>query len=380
MSLAILCGTLEPGADGVGDYSALLAAACQRLGTPVVLLALHDHYVRQPLQVARPIEGVLVPTLRLPAALSRLERCRLAQTFLDAQQVQVLSLQFVPYGFHPRGLPWWLPALMRQLMKSTNPSKQQRSLHLMFHEIWIGLAAQSSRSARVIGRLQRVLIGGLVKSAQPCLIHTSNEFYRICLASIGVQAQISPLYSNLPKPEQSAHPDPHYYTACLFGRIPPEWDPLPVVEVLLKQASRLDRHPRLRILGRAHSSDDWLNALQHHWPWLSIEQYGPIASPQELACNIQSCDVGLATTPWPLIEKSGAVAAYLALGLPVVVSRMDWKPRSRWPAASPEIHANLFPLDHWGQTLSQPMRQVVTPHDVALNLLRGLSSSSDHHR
>jgi hypothetical protein len=377
--LTIVCGSLQPGADGVGDYSRLLAAACCRLGVPASLLALHDSHVNHPNQSPQAIEGLSVPALRLPGSLPWLQRSRLAQSQLQAWHSQALSLQFVPYGFHRRGVPWRLPSVLRSLIQPRNRGQPPRSLHLMFHEIWIGLSDHSNLKSRLVGRLQRALLHRLVQSTNPCLVHTTNQLYLQSLASIGIEAQLSLLYSNLPIPQSPEPPDPHYLTACLFGRIPPAWDPEPVLQVLMEQAARQGRIPRLRLLGRSHRSDDWLSAIRRRWPSLTIQHFGSVDCPAQLARQIQSADVGLATTPWLLIEKSGAVAAFLALGVPVVVSRNDWQPRLRGAGSAPQtlpVYANLFPLDHWGHTLPQNKRSVHTPDDVAVRLIQGLALSS----
>src|ERR1022692_2576923 len=41
-----------------------------------------------------------------------------------------VSLQFVPFGFHPKGLPFGLPRHLMSIIGS-------RPLHWMFHELWV---------------------------------------------------------------------------------------------------------------------------------------------------------------------------------------------------------------------------------------------------
>lgn len=75
------------------------------------------------------------------------------------------------------------------------------------------------------------------------------------------------------------------------------------------------------------------------------------------------------------MEKSGAVVAFLTLGLSVVVSRNDWHLRRRWgdgitPALAP--HSNLFPISCWGQALSEAPYKPATSVEVAIPVLQGL--------
>src|SRR6201995_2483307 len=58
--------------------------------------------------------------------------------------------------------------------------------------------------------------------------------------------------------------------------------------------------------------------------------------PAELSRLLQTLDFGIGTHPWALLGKSGAVAAMLDHGLPVIVPRDDWVLRVR-PLAVPAI-------------------------------------------
>jgi hypothetical protein len=60
-----------------------------------------------------------------------------------------------------------------------------------------------------------------------------------------------------------------------------------------------------------------------------------------LAGLLAECELGLATSPWALIGKSGSVAAFLEAGLPVVVTRDEWR-RRRGAPPEPEGHPLLF--------------------------------------
>lgn len=384
MSLVIVCGCLEPGADGVGDYSRLLAAACQDLGTPTHLLALHDPLVDTPQLSQQGIEMPSGQAYRLPAVLPWPQRLALASQQLQQWQCMAISLQFVPYAFDRRGLPEALPDLIAQLCHAQERGVNSRALHLMFHEIWIGLARSSSLKSRYIGLRQRRLIQRLCKLTKPRLIHTSNLPYQLCLRVAGIEAQRLPLYSNLPTPSPAAPArSSACLTACLFGRIPPEWSPEPVIAALMARATQEQRPLRLRLLGHTHRHPGWSADLSRRWPALLLDDHGPVECPTRLAELIQGCDLGLATTPWALVEKSGTVAAFLSLGLPVVVSRTDWHLRHRWCGDNRHDlppHANLMPLHAWERPLPSPLYVPPTPLQVARQVLQGLphAGSSVH--
>ena len=59
------------------------------------------------------------------------DRINAARAFLARNGPGVVSLQFVPYSFHPAGLNFALPQILRAILGQT-PAQ------CMFHEIWIG--------------------------------------------------------------------------------------------------------------------------------------------------------------------------------------------------------------------------------------------------
>lgn len=383
MSLVLLCGSLQPGADGVGDYSRRLAAACQQLGVATALVALHDPALATPETSDQIADGIQLPVLRLPATLPWSQRLALTRKQLQVWNCGQLSLQFVPYAFQPRGLPFALPGVIQALLRP-DTGGPHRTLQVMLHEIWLGLPASSSMRSRAIGRLQRQIITAIVQASPGTICHTSTQVFQTALLKAGIRAERLPLFSNLPEPEsvactsRSVEPS-RFYTGCVFGRIPPEWDPDPVLQALAAKAQQRQCLPRLLLIGRSHQGHAWFEGLRQRWPQVALIEHGPEASPQRLAELIRSCQVGFATTPWALIEKSGAVAAFLSLDVPVVVSRENWHLRARWQSAShpaePAEHPNRLKLSSWRQaegSAAGASYQPPSPQQVAQTLLQSL--------
>lgn len=96
MRIAFVTGCLEPGCDGVGDYTTLLMGECGRLGHEVTRMAINDQHAKQ--IVREP--GLL----RLPSTTAWAERAIEARRGLDTFAPDFVSLQFVCYGFQARGL------------------------------------------------------------------------------------------------------------------------------------------------------------------------------------------------------------------------------------------------------------------------------------
>jgi hypothetical protein len=377
MTLVLIGGCLEPGADGVGDYCRRLAAACVRLGVPTCLLALNDHCIQTTLRTDQVCEGIALPALRLPATLPWAERCRITREQLQLWGCTAISLQFVPYAFEPRGLPLNLIAVMRSILRDYPDLR----VHLMLHEIWIGIATASNLRSRAIGRLQRHLLLRLWRTMRPCQVHTTNTTYACCLSQVGITADRLPLFNGLAGDGSPALParvpaeQGHWYSACIFGRIPPPWNPDPALAALVEESQRQHRRPRLLLVGRHWVPDQWFTQLQERWPQLVIDRHGTEPSPQKLCELIASCQLGLATVPWGLVEKSSAVAAFLSLGVPVLASREDWQLRPRWRGnRNPDLpdHSNLLRLSAWRDRTScrlLPLYTPMTPERVAESML-----------
>src|ERR1017187_3346588 len=174
MRIVFACSSVEPGLDGVGDYARRLAGEFTRQGHQASIVALNDSFVDAPTDETQEIEGVLIQTLRLPRKSSWGERTAHSRKWVDHFAPDWVSLQFVGYGFHSKGLP---VTFASRFMDATGP----RRVHLMLHELWVGEELDASWSRRATGLLQRLTILRLVRQLRPAVIHTQAEPHRALL-------------------------------------------------------------------------------------------------------------------------------------------------------------------------------------------------------
>jgi len=66
MKIILVCSSLEPDRDGVGDYSRLLAGALITQGHECTLLALNDKFVRDVQHDVQLANNLKVYVLRIP--------------------------------------------------------------------------------------------------------------------------------------------------------------------------------------------------------------------------------------------------------------------------------------------------------------------------
>jgi hypothetical protein len=306
MKIAFVTSCLEPGRDGVGDYTTLLAAECARLGHSVARLALNDPLVRT--SEHRP------ELLRLFAYSPWPERVTEARRWMENFTPDWVSLQFVNYGFHPRGLAGTVEKHLRAVLSGW-------PMHIFFHELWLGEEIGATIKNRALGWLQRRGTLSLLRGLDVRMVHTSNEVYVHLLAQRGVRARRLPLFGSLPLPQPRLAPprSEGALTFAFFGALHPIWPPEP----LFSQLRELHRDVTL-----AHAG--WIGPGAKLWKTLertygdrfTFRQLGKLA-PAQVADFFAESDYGIATSPWSLIGKSASVAAMLDCGLPVVVNRDD---------------------------------------------------------
>lgn len=332
--IAFVTGCLEPGRDGVGDYTRDLAAACVAAGHPCSLVAINDPYVRERTEGAQSARGVSLPALRLPTTATWGERTVAAAGWHGLREAEWLSLQFVPYALHPKGI---VAGLRRYLPRLAH----RRLVHVMFHELWIGAERSARLKHRAVGLLQRAAVLRLVRSLAPNLVHTSNAAYAALLERAGVGARQLPLCGSVPVvadadreefarelatlgvPLQFLRPRERAWWFAMFGSIHPEWSPEPLFTTLAAAARASGRRVVIVSAGRQGPGGAlWRSMVERYSPDFALVALGE-RSGETLSTCFQSADFGIGTTPWQLIGKSATVAAMLDHGLPVIVTRDD---------------------------------------------------------
>lgn len=350
MKIAFIVSSAELGRDGVGDYSRALAEELSGMGHEVYLVALNDRCIGAVMEEEQPSGVRSVRTLRLPESMPWEERIAIAASRLDAFQPIWVSLQFVPYGFHRKGLIFGFARRLRRLVAG-------RKLHVMFHELWIGTSMDSPFKDRLVGAMQRHCLIRLVRKLAPAAVHTSNPAYSAFLARDGIRAGILPLFGTVPiqadsgteqapalfrqqgvdlsQPARSA-----YWVGGIFGAIHPEWTPEPFFSELAAVAASEKKTVVIAGMGRFGSAGDrrWTEMVRTFGDRFRFALLGPLPA-GTLSHVLRVLDFGISTTPWMLFGKSATGAAMTDHGIPVVVTRDDWRPR---PAL--DVECNVSPL------------------------------------
>lgn len=349
MKILFICGSLEPGRDGVGDYTRRLAGEVIRQGHQAAIIALNDEYAREAAFANHRVytnredfargfttEGLedihfhtsdrtKIPILRLRRDVSWSTRMQLAKRFVDLHVPDWLSLQFVPYAFHQKGLPFSLGRHLEKLSRG-------RNLQMMFHELWLGMENNASLKNLIYGFLQSGIIRRLVKLLNPSVVLTQSTVYETQLKKYRINASLLPLFGNIAMiaSENTGRTlrqklERGTLELVIFGGIhygaPAENLAKDFANFKVITGCKV----RLTILGRSGNEQrNWSFAFES--AGIDVNIAGEQDS-QQISRILSNTCIGISTTPLPLIEKSSVVATMLEHGLPVICCARQWIPR-----------------------------------------------------
>jgi len=326
LSVIFICSSLEPGHDGVGDYTRRLAAALIKQGGKCGIVSLNERYLTSTFNGTQQVDDTDVPVMRIAAPIDIKERFALAKNWIDEFNPRWVSLQFVPFGYHPKGLKVGLSRLLMPLGRG-------RKWHIMLHELWVGIAEEESQKLQLWGKAQRLLIMGLLKNLKPQVLHTQTGLYKTLLAKLGYTVEILPLFGNIPVVKQMEENQALDKIAfVVFGAI---HDRAPIDDLSAEAAQYAQKHNvpvTLTIMGRGNSeqqrwADAWANA------GLPVELLGK-QEPERISEVLSNSTMGVSATALAVIAKSGSYAAMREHGLPVLSVAKPWTPIG---VSAPEI-------------------------------------------
>lgn len=328
MKILFFCGSAEPGKDGVGDYTRRLCGELLRIGHETQILSLFDREVSSFISQNQKIDETELLVNRIPYLTEYEQRVAQSKLILNAFQPDWISLQFVPYSFDSKGLPFRFPELLKEL-------KGAHQWHVMFHELWIGISVISPLKHKITGVLQRFIVKQIVHSIMPSSITTSNVLYQLVLSKGGINAEILPLFSNIPKTAVDLEfkkdlydnfkitegNENQYLFVGVFGSIYPDANLEKVLNGLLVRVSSSNQELVFFSFGRIGTDGkNEIDRLSNHFRGkIKFSNYGEL--PQErISTLLQLLDIGISCTPSQHLGKSGVFAAMKLHGLEVIMS------------------------------------------------------------
>ena len=279
MKICFILGPYRPGKCGISDYVDLLGNE----------LAGRGHEILR----------ITIDSSSLFDELSR-----------DLPDADFYSIQFAPYAFAKRGLSG------KSLLRFAQAIREKKT-QVNFHEIWIGAYPRASWKEKFIGGWQKREILKFLNLAQPQVIHTSNPATIDRFKREGITAEFLYLFGNIPFHSSGNHSD-EILEVAFFGTTYDQF-PYELLGTHLKDISNTyAKEVNLRIIGRQRESAG-LSKLRemadtHNFKTTITGELRP----NEISHQFQICSLGISTTPYDVLGKSGATAAMLEHGLPIL--------------------------------------------------------------
>jgi hypothetical protein len=335
MKILFICASLEPGKDGVGDYTRTIAAELSKRGHLVKLLAVRDKHTDIILESNWVPPGQQAPLseLRLPANGKTVKHRAVLKHLLREFAPDWVSIQYVGYSFNKRGMPFAFINALRRL-------RIQAKVHIMFHEIWQGESKDSTVKDKVIGYFQKRSAKMLVTHLKANRTSTSNAFYKRCLEKAGISSDTIPVFSNIPEGstcgggiyEQLSGTclgkAGNYLLACFFGGFHNHDQLVPRIRKLAAEIKlQLNKDLIITHVGISRGIDKAFALLREETgvTMIALGQHGE----KDIADFLRKCDLGLSNYPKILYEKSGSTAAMLHNGCPVVILKDSFESDNR---------------------------------------------------
>lgn len=319
--ILFICGALQPGADGIGDYTRRLATELTKQGFVIRMLAYSDRHINSAVNEVLSENNQNLHVLRLPKLMHAKEKSILIRDWMGEVNPNWVSLQYVLYAFSDKGLPFAFASELNSLFPL---AKYQ----IMFHELWLGMERKPLLKDKIFGVMQSLIISNMIKRLKPQVIHTHSRAYLKLLNHHGYQAKWLPIISNIPV----MHPERPYVDISnkqnlkflVFGFISPGAPIESFANELKAFADDNSRQVEILFAGRNGAHDhDWHSAFKQ--AGIPYAQLG-VLDVESLSDLMNDCDIGISTTPFQLYEKSGSVAAMFKHGLPVLNVAVSWDP------------------------------------------------------
>lgn len=332
MKIIFVCGSLESGRTGVGDYTRRLAVELNKNGHQTALMGLNDPFCVGISENIQEFEGCKIRTLRLGRSELSKTRYSRAASWIDFIDPDWISLQYVPYSFNPKGLPLKLTKNLIKLGKG-------RQWQIMFHELWVGMEKKVSVKTLFLKSIQKKMIRNMIFHLEPGVIHTQSSMYLNELDKLGFKAIYLPLFSNIPNlnnaKKQNGHLDPYKNNSLiLFGSIHPNAPVQSFTKEIAEFVGKYGYRMSLILLGRCGSEqENWIRSWESQG--LEVKVYGE-QSPENISKILLTSIAGISTTPLAKLEKSGAVAAMREHGLPVICAARTWQHQDQKRIKLPE--------------------------------------------
>ena len=321
MKLLFLIPSFEPGHCGVGDYTRRFAGELIRRGHQSIVFSMCDkslHLVNSRKIKAERFQSdndTNIGVMRHSENESWASKFTILAAIIKSYKPDLISLQYVPHGFHRKGLPY-------AFAKGLSSLPQRERWHIMLHELWSGYGSLFELRQNIISFCQRQILARILNTISPSLITTSTSTYQQRLRFHDVK--LLPLFSNVAVSTNNSNGvnrdvDSGCVNAGLFGAFSSDKAGFRrQLEVIVKIAESNNRKTRLALMGRRTESKVHLDIAHEIFGADSVVDLGSLPE-RELSEALKRMDIGVSRGDVELFPKSGSTLAFLEHGVPVLL-------------------------------------------------------------
>ena len=230
----------------------------------------------------------------------------------DLPNADLYSIQFAPYAYANNAMP-------KTILNFLAKELCNKNVHLNFHEIWVGAYPRANWKERGIGWLQKKLILGFINKCKPVCITSSNAAALDRLKQLGIPAKFLYLFGNIPYSANSkVTPKGQNLKVAFFGTPYADFPYDKLADFFSTLSNFSGKKLEIILIGRQREDvgSYHLYSMCKKNECL-IEKTGDLST-ELISKQLQECSLGISTTPFDVIGKSGATAAMLEHGLPVL--------------------------------------------------------------
>lgn len=318
MKIVFICGSLEVGRDGVGDYTRRFSAEVIRYGHQAAAISLSEKNIQASITEKQYDDKTELQVLRISAKLTNKLRFDLARRWIADFEPEWISLQFVPYSFNSKGICFGLGKRLKRL-------GENYKWHIMIHELWIGRGRDTNWKHWFVSQLQKMAIKGIGNSLLPNVIHTQLPVFYSKLEQFGWSVKRLPLFSNIPVVHQTKNENNNVFVIGFFSQVEISESITAFINTLALQAQSNNIDVQVVLIGgneaRMKAFGEYFQASGN----LKLPiRYTGFLEADELTKAIQNCDMGITPIPRHALGKSGSVAAFISYGIPVAAPNVHF--------------------------------------------------------
>jgi hypothetical protein len=235
-----------------------------------------------------------------------------SEELTELPDADLYSIQFAPYAYANNGMPKTVLNFLAKELCS-------KRVHLNFHEIWVGAYPRANWKEKGIGWLQKKLILGFIYKCKPAWITTSNAAALDRLNQLGIPARFLYLFGNIPYSINSkVTPKGQILKIAFFGTPYANFPYNKLGDFCSTLSETCGKKLEIIMIGRQRedAATDRVLSICKKNNFL-IQKTGELST-SLISEQLQICFLGVSTTPYDVIGKSGATAAMLEHGLPVL--------------------------------------------------------------